>query len=220
MNLGEEMKEGFNRLAKETHSDMKEAQNLVEDLDGFNGFRAYYGMKVTGALKQIYHHQNGSSLPRTGQEALDRTEDACVKALSELCVAAFCDGVLVGQGTCSAVKKQAFFQRIDKVFKMDSFRTDSDALVLTAITEYDVVETCEYYVKSSAAFMAAASGFGSVDVNDDEELKFVVTRVWDVWLLTAQSALIGMYACGHSVGLRFKTADTLDGILAATEETE
>lgn len=204
-NIGNKDTDPWTMVQNKKDSDWK-------DLPGFDGFQSHNAMEVVKVLRRIYRREAGRSLPTTPQEALDRTEDLCTKKLGEICYAAFADGVQVGHGISSPVKKYSFFKKLDKVFDHEGFRSESDLFQITVRMDFEASEAIDRYFKAAVLMIAGSSGFMSI--TDQHTLN----RVWDLWALASNSASTGLFVAGVMVGKQWREKDTLSGILAATEE--
>jgi hypothetical protein len=148
-----------------------------------------------------------------------------MSALLPVAMAAFADGVQIGQGKSSPVRKFKFFKKVDGLFEDESFRTDSEIFAVSIGAEYSAMERIEHYLRYCASWIAGASGFGTMDQETFDKMNdgspgSTMSRVWDVWLIAAQSVTAGLYAAGVKVGEEWAESDQLAGILAATEEAE
>lgn len=184
---------------------------IADRTTGFKSARQYFDVEALKVIRRIYRRSAGRRW-ETGRKAMDETEPDCVPALAAVLGHAFCAALLVGQGLSHAVKKHAFMGTIDEVFENESFKAETELMYMnTVLEDPDVAQVMRDYLRITASHVASAGGF--LIANERNTI-----RVWDVWNLGSQSAVMGMYICGYEIGKRWSEQDVLQGILSATEE--
>lgn len=203
---GVEPGDDVHQLAKIIKSDDKDAP------PGLAGAHFHYDLENVQALRILYREMNGAAPWKDNQEALDSTEECCGSALVNLSLSAFADGFAVAKDDLKVVKKYKFYSKMDQIFDVDTFRSESELYCLALREDIELVEEVERFVRLTAASLAGITVF--------LDPQYSPSKIWDLWWMTGNSVTATMYIVGHTIGTRWKENDTLSGILAASEQKD
>jgi hypothetical protein len=220
--LTDQIEKALAKLSEMNPGEVVDATDIkgVTDQDTMPGFQEYISKESMKTMRRLYRRFAGSPEFESSQEALDKTEDACIKEFSKLCASSLADGILVGQGKIGPVRKAAFFKKTGEVFDKEGFRSESNLFVLSAQDEFDFNEAIERYFRMSITVMASSTGFAGPTLTMISGLGQTHHKVWDLWLLAANSTCVGLYASGLIIGKEWAEQDVLAGIMSATAAVE
>ena len=187
-------------------------EQFSKDIKGLAGMRNYCQKRTVKHIRRSVRDHAGSSLGQNHDEIFIKIREELEAQLVQVCMEIFVDATIVGQGKLPAVKRFAFFDRMDEVFSDDNFRAESEAQQLILSTDYELNEQIERYFRGALEFISCASGYTQGAVPPE--------KVWDVFAMTTISAAIGVYFAGYRIGQGWREQEILAGIAAASEDEE
>ena len=215
--LSEQLNYTLDHLHRTNDQDtvVKDTDNIpgVTDIPEYKAHTAYFTKQAILMVRRIYRRFGGSEAFKDAQDALDRTEEPCMKVLLPLVMQAFADGIQLGQGISVPVKKHRFRKQLDQVFTDEGFRAESEIFCIQIMEDFETKEIIERYLRNAIGSMAAITAFKNAK---PERLQ----KVWDLWELASNSAAVGMFSSGHAIGKQWAEKDALTGIVRATESAD
>lgn len=159
---------------------------------GLMAARVYYAEQTKMCLRRAYRKFAGKTLPDDSDECFRETGEVLGTLFTEMVLCAFCDGVQVGQGSSHVVQMKKFYDSLEEVFVNDTFRRDSQMMMLTFSAATDVQAFFVEFVMSSALALAHFAGFAHGH--------HMSHKIWDLWLISGSSMVTAAYIAGHQLG--------------------
>lgn len=171
----------------------------------------YYRKHGAQLIRRVYLRHNGCSIPESYEDAYEKFHSDCLEAIGSVGLKALADGVQMGQGKSSTVKRLRFFKKLNNAFEADKFHDESRLLSLQFSDDFDTMHAVTSYVDDASKIISVSCGLTQPGAPSE--------KIWDLWVLTASSIGMSMYLAGYELGKKWSEDDVLKGIVAATEQT-
>lgn len=186
----------------------------------------FHDNEITKCIRRAYHKVAGSAPFESPSDARERTEPYLLPSLVGSACNALADGIQMGRKDSRVYKKYKTLRKLEAVLSAPGFREASDVLVMGYQTDQDTVDVVKHYIESVMHHLGISTGYAHHDPEGTSVSIHNVNKIWELWLLSMRSVVIGLYLTGYHMGeeqvaeeRRKKEEEEFQGIISASTGT-